>query len=83
MYPVCKTCNISYFILQVWHEAPFDLQRSLYEHFFELLTESRYVIRLIIIYSCAADFIFFLAFKALFLKLHQPIHKFVFKTSEV
>ena len=27
--------------LQVWHEAPGDLQRSLYEHFFELLTESR------------------------------------------
>jgi hypothetical protein len=27
-------------ILQVWHEAPSDLQRSLYEHFFELLTES-------------------------------------------
>lgn len=26
---------------QIWHEAPFDLQRSLYEHFFELLTESR------------------------------------------
>lgn len=27
--------------LQVWHHAPFDLQRSLYEHFFELLTDSR------------------------------------------
>ena len=26
--------------LEVWHEAPFDLQKSLYEHFFELLTES-------------------------------------------
>ncbi|XP_023930684.1 WD repeat and FYVE domain-containing protein 3 [Lingula anatina] len=26
--------------LQVWHEAPGDLQRSLYEHFYELLTES-------------------------------------------
>ncbi|XP_064637335.1 WD repeat and FYVE domain-containing protein 3-like isoform X3 [Lineus longissimus] len=26
--------------LEVWHEAPGDLQRSLYEHFFELLTES-------------------------------------------
>jgi hypothetical protein len=27
--------------LEVWHDAPGDLQRSLYEHFFELLTESR------------------------------------------
>ncbi|KAK3103345.1 hypothetical protein FSP39_018631 [Pinctada imbricata] len=26
--------------LEVWHEAPLDLQRSLYEHFYELLTES-------------------------------------------
>ncbi|XP_056017801.1 WD repeat and FYVE domain-containing protein 3-like isoform X2 [Ostrea edulis] len=26
--------------LEVWHHAPFDLQRSLYEHFFELLTDS-------------------------------------------
>ncbi|XP_048248442.1 WD repeat and FYVE domain-containing protein 3-like isoform X1 [Haliotis rufescens] len=26
--------------LEVWHEAPGDLQRSLFEHFFELLTES-------------------------------------------
>lgn len=26
--------------LEVWHEAPGDLQRSLYEHFYELLTES-------------------------------------------
>ena len=24
----------------MWHEAPGDLQRSLYEHFYELLTES-------------------------------------------
>ena len=27
--------------LEVWHDAPGDLQRSLYEHFYELLTESR------------------------------------------
>ena len=27
--------------LEVWHEAPGELQRSLYEHFYELLTESR------------------------------------------
>ncbi|BFZ02583.1 hypothetical protein BsWGS_05621 [Bradybaena similaris] len=26
--------------LEIWHEAPGDLQRSLYEHFFELLTDS-------------------------------------------
>ncbi|KAL4240237.1 WD repeat and FYVE domain-containing protein 3 [Mactra antiquata] len=26
--------------LEVWHDAPFDLQRSLYEHFYELLTDS-------------------------------------------
>ncbi|CAI9723395.1 repeat and FYVE domain-containing 3-like isoform X2 [Octopus vulgaris] len=26
--------------LEVWHEAPGDLQKSLYEHFYELLTES-------------------------------------------
>ncbi|CAH1794598.1 unnamed protein product [Owenia fusiformis] len=26
--------------LEIWREAPGDLQRSLYEHFFELLTES-------------------------------------------
>ncbi|KAL3875787.1 hypothetical protein ACJMK2_033704 [Sinanodonta woodiana] len=26
--------------LEVWHAAPGDLQRSLYEHFYELLTES-------------------------------------------
>ena len=29
--------------LEVWHKAPGDLQRSLYEHFYELLTDSRYV----------------------------------------
>lgn len=27
-------------IIQVWHDAPHDLQRSLYEHFKELLTET-------------------------------------------
>eukprot|EP00058_Branchiostoma_floridae_P010550 XP_002596038.1 hypothetical protein BRAFLDRAFT_202950 [Branchiostoma floridae] len=26
--------------LEVWHNAPFDLQKSLFEHFIELLTES-------------------------------------------
>ncbi|ESO89055.1 hypothetical protein LOTGIDRAFT_154132 [Lottia gigantea] len=26
--------------LEVWHEAPGDLQKSLYEHFYELLTDS-------------------------------------------
>ncbi|XP_059163899.1 WD repeat and FYVE domain-containing protein 3-like isoform X2 [Physella acuta] len=26
--------------LEIWHEAPGDLQRSLYEHFYELLTDS-------------------------------------------
>ena len=26
--------------LKVWHDAPSDLQRSLYEHFYELLTET-------------------------------------------
>lgn len=26
--------------LEVWHDAPSDLQRSLYEHFYELLTEA-------------------------------------------
>ncbi|XP_076455501.1 WD repeat and FYVE domain-containing protein 3-like isoform X2 [Babylonia areolata] len=26
--------------LEVWHKAPSDLQRSLYEHFYELLTDS-------------------------------------------
>ncbi|KAL5018829.1 hypothetical protein ScPMuIL_004551 [Solemya velum] len=26
--------------LEVWHEAPCDLQKSLYEHFYELLTDS-------------------------------------------
>ena len=25
---------------QVWHNAPYDLQRSLYEHFYELLIDS-------------------------------------------
>lgn len=30
--------------LQVWHDAPGDLHRSLYEHFFELLTDSRCVL---------------------------------------
>ena len=25
---------------QVWHNAPYDLQRSLYDHFYELLTDS-------------------------------------------
>ncbi|XP_074647224.1 WD repeat and FYVE domain-containing protein 3-like [Tubulanus polymorphus] len=30
--------------LEVWHEAPNDLQRSLYEHFFELLTESSSIV---------------------------------------
>ena len=38
--PLMKLFNLLLF--QVWHEAPADLQRSLYEHFFELLTESRY-----------------------------------------
>ncbi|XP_069124433.1 WD repeat and FYVE domain-containing protein 3-like isoform X2 [Argopecten irradians] len=32
--------------LEVWHEAPYDLQRSLYEHFYELLTESSRSIQL-------------------------------------
>ncbi|GFN82004.1 WD repeat and fyve domain-containing protein 3, partial [Plakobranchus ocellatus] len=26
--------------LEIWHDAPCDLQRSLYEHFYELLTDS-------------------------------------------
>ncbi|XP_071808138.1 WD repeat and FYVE domain-containing protein 3-like isoform X3 [Asterias amurensis] len=26
--------------LEVWHNAPYDLQRSLYDHFYELLTDS-------------------------------------------
>ena len=27
--------------LEIWHNAPQDLHRSLFEHFYELLTESR------------------------------------------
>ena len=35
-----KACNIGIFI-QVWREAPADLQRSLFSHFLELLGPGR------------------------------------------
>ncbi len=42
--PVVRACLhrpvFLFWFPQVWHEAPGDLQRSLYEHFYELLTES-------------------------------------------
>jgi len=31
---------ISFFFPQVWHEAPGELQRSLFEHLYELVAES-------------------------------------------
>lgn len=33
---------VVYVFLQVWLHAPYELHLSLFEHFIELLTESRY-----------------------------------------
>ena len=29
--------------LEIWHNSPQELHKSLFDHFYELLTESRYV----------------------------------------
>lgn len=40
------TCSVQkipfYSLFQVWLHAPYELHLSLFEHFIELLTESRY-----------------------------------------
>ena len=43
-------------LFQVWHDAPGELERSLYEHFRELLTESGSVFS-IVRHGCHALFI--------------------------
>ncbi|GFS12293.1 WD repeat and FYVE domain-containing protein 3 [Elysia marginata] len=39
-HPVKCLCEVHK--AKIWHEAPSDLQRSLYEHFYELLTDSTF-----------------------------------------
>lgn len=36
------TKNTRFSVFQVWLHAPYELHLSLFEHFIELLTESRY-----------------------------------------
>lgn len=39
---LCTKGIIVYSLFQVWLHAPYELHLSLFEHFIELLTESRY-----------------------------------------
>lgn len=39
---ICVQRNTVFSVFQVWLHAPYELHLSLFEHFIELLTESRY-----------------------------------------